>query len=415
MEAATHSEVETVVSASHGTTGLVATYKAIQAGKRIGLANKEVLVAAGELVTRTARGAGSRNPACGQRTLRDPSMPSLREPQEVRRLILTASGGPFLKTPRKHFDRITPEEALQHPVWKMGGRITIDSATLMNKGLEIIEAHWLFGFPSQQIDVLIHPESVVHSMVEFKDGSVMAQLSVPDMRLPIQYALTYPDRLAMNGDSRGLDLIAVGKLRFAEPDTRRFPCLDLAREALAQGGSCLRLECCRRGGRGSLSGPSARLFGYSSGDRRSLGTNRLAQNHSAPWMTFWNVTGKPGVVPLELGEQATLATIGRISGIMAGSFITDAVVVVVVLGLMIFIHELGHFMAAKSFGVRVLVFSLGFGKRLLHFKRGDTDYRISALPFGGYVKMAGDDPSEVRQGDPGSFWRSLVGRGLWSW
>ena len=156
---------------------------------------------------------------------------------EVRRLILTASGGPFLKTPRKHLDRITPEEALQHPIWKMGGRITIDSATLMNKGLEIIEAHWLFGFPSEQIDVLIHPESVVHSMIEFRDGSVMAQMSVPDMRLPIQYALNYPDRLAMNGDSPGLDLIALSKLRFSAPDTRRFPCLGLAREALRKGGS----------------------------------------------------------------------------------------------------------------------------------------------------------------------------------
>ena len=237
IEAATHSEVDTVVSASHGTTGLVATYKAIQAGKRIGLANKEVLVAAGELVTRAVRERGAEilpvdSEHCAiHQCLRSGSH------AEVRRLILTASGGPFLRTPRKHLDRITPEEALQHPIWKMGGRITIDSATLMNKGLEIIEAHWLFGFPSEKIDVLIHPESVVHSMIEFRDGSVMAQMSVPDMRLPIQYALNYPDRLAMNGDSQGLDLIALGKLRFAAPDTRRFPCLGLAREALRKGGS----------------------------------------------------------------------------------------------------------------------------------------------------------------------------------
>jgi 1-deoxy-D-xylulose-5-phosphate reductoisomerase len=237
IEAATHSEVDTVVSASHGTTGLVATYRAIQAGKRIGLANKEVLVAAGELVTRAARERGAEilpvdSEHCAiHQCLRSGSH------AEVRRLILTASGGPFLKTPRKHLDRITPEEALQHPIWKMGGRITIDSATLMNKGLEIIEAHWLFGFPSEKIDVLIHPESVVHSMIEFRDGSVIAQMSVPDMRLPIQYALNYPDRLAMNGDSQGLDLTALSKLRFAAPDTRRFPCLDLAREALRKGGS----------------------------------------------------------------------------------------------------------------------------------------------------------------------------------
>jgi 1-deoxy-D-xylulose-5-phosphate reductoisomerase len=237
IEAATHSGVDTVVSASHGTTGLVATYKAIQAGKRIGLANKEVLVAAGELVTRAVRERGTEilpvdSEHCAiHQCLRSGSH------AEVRRLILTASGGPFLKTPRKHLDRITPEEALQHPIWKMGGRITIDSATLMNKGLEIIEAHWLFGFPSEKIDVLIHPESVVHSMIEFRDGSVMAQMSVPDMRLPIQYALNYPDRLAMNGDSQGLDLIALSKLRFAAPDTRRFPCLGLAREALRKGGA----------------------------------------------------------------------------------------------------------------------------------------------------------------------------------
>ncbi|MGB7592371.1 MAG: 1-deoxy-D-xylulose-5-phosphate reductoisomerase [Terriglobia bacterium] len=236
IEAATHPEVDTVVSASHGTTGLVATYKAIEAGKRIGLANKEVLVAAGELVTRAARERGAEilpvdSEHCAiHQCLRSGSH------AEVRRLILTASGGPFLKTPRKYLDRITPEEALQHPIWKMGGRITIDSATLMNKGLEIIEAHWLFGFPSEKIDVLIHPESIVHSMIEFRDGSVMAQMSVPDMRLPIQYALNYPDRLAMNGDSQGLDLIALSTLRFAAPDTRRFPCLDLAREALRKGG-----------------------------------------------------------------------------------------------------------------------------------------------------------------------------------
>jgi 1-deoxy-D-xylulose-5-phosphate reductoisomerase len=237
IEAATHSEVDTVVSASHGTTGLVATYKAIQAGKRIGLANKEVLVAAGELVTRAVRERGAEILPVDSEHCAIHQCLRAGSHAEVRRLILTASGGPFLKTPRKHLDRITPEEALQHPIWKMGGRITIDSATMMNKGLEIIEAHWLFGFPSEKIDVLIHPESVVHSMIEFRDGSVMAQMSVPDMRLPIQYALNYPERLAMNGDSQGLDLIALSKLRFAAPDTRRFPCLVLAREALRKGGS----------------------------------------------------------------------------------------------------------------------------------------------------------------------------------
>jgi 1-deoxy-D-xylulose-5-phosphate reductoisomerase len=237
VEAATHPEVKTVLAASHGTTGLVATYEAIQAGKRIGLANKEVLVAAGELATRAVRERGAELlPVDSEHCALHQCLRS-GAPGEVRRLILTASGGPFLKTPRKHLDRITPGEALRHPIWKMGGRITIDSATLMNKGLEIIEAHWLFGFPPEQIDVVIHPESAVHSMVEFRDGSVMAQMSIPDMRLPIQYALDYPDRLAMNGELPRLDLIVLSKLRFAAPDTRRFPCLGLAREALRRGGS----------------------------------------------------------------------------------------------------------------------------------------------------------------------------------
>jgi len=156
--------------------------------------------------------------------------------KELKRIILTASGGPFLKTPLRLFDTITAEQALRHPIWRMGGRITIDSATLMNKGLEIIEARWLFGAAPGQIDVVIHPESIIHSMVEFHDGSVMAQLGVPDMRIPIQYALTYPERVAVTEKGLGLDLIAAGRLHFGKPDTRRFPSLDLAREALAQGG-----------------------------------------------------------------------------------------------------------------------------------------------------------------------------------
>ena len=236
LEAVHHPEVNFVAAASHGTTGLVAVYDAICAGKALGLANKEVMVVAGELVTRTARERGvevlpidSEHCAIHQ-CLRSGAH------REVRRLILTGSGGPFLKTPRRLLETVTPELALKHPVWKMGGRVTIDSATLMNKGLEIIEAHWLFGFPSQQIDVMIHPESIIHSMIEFCDGSVMAQLSVADMRLPIQYALTYPARVEADGHLPLLDLIATGSLHFREPDGRRFPCLDLGRAALEQGG-----------------------------------------------------------------------------------------------------------------------------------------------------------------------------------
>ena len=229
--------VDFVVSASHGVTGLAATYEAILAGKRIGLASKEVLVVAGELVTRVARErAVEILPIDSEHSAVHQCLRSGLQ-REVRRIILTASGGPFLNTPRRAFDSLTPEQALKHPVWKMGGRITIDSSTLMNKGLEVIEAHWLFGLPPSRIDVYIHPESVIHSMIEFIDGTIMAQLSAADMRIPIQYALTYPDRLAVDGGSLGLDLMTTRGLHFQEPDTKRFPCLELAREALSKGGA----------------------------------------------------------------------------------------------------------------------------------------------------------------------------------
>jgi 1-deoxy-D-xylulose-5-phosphate reductoisomerase len=236
VEASTHDAVDFVVSAAHGTTGLVATYEAVRAGKHVGLANKETLVTAGELVMRAAAKRRIEVlPIDSEHCAVHQCLRAGRR-KEVKRIILTASGGPFLKTPRRLFDSISPEQALKHPIWRMGRRITIDSATLMNKGLEIIEAHWLFGVTPGQIDVVIHPESIIHSMVEFCDGSVMAQLGIPDMRIPIQYALTYPDRVAVTENGLGLDLISAGGLHFGKPDTRRFPSLDLAREALVQGG-----------------------------------------------------------------------------------------------------------------------------------------------------------------------------------
>ena len=232
---ATHPDAEIVVSAAVGVVGLEATYEAIRCGKTIALSNKEVLVAAGELVMKESR-------ACGVLILPVDSEHNaihqcLRagESREVKRLVLTASGGPFRKTPLAKLRDVTPEQALAHPNWRMGPRITIDSATLMNKGFEVIEARWLFGFRLEQIDVVIHPQSTVHSMVEYVDGSILAQLGPTDMRVPIQYALTYPERLASNGCQ--LDWLKLRRLDFEKVSTRRFPCLRLAREAIRRGGA----------------------------------------------------------------------------------------------------------------------------------------------------------------------------------
>jgi 1-deoxy-D-xylulose-5-phosphate reductoisomerase len=229
VAAATHPNVDIVVAATSGHAAIVPTYQAIAAGKTIALANKETIVCAGGLIVPFAAARGvelrpvdSEHSALWQALQRGPA-------SEVRRLILTASGGPFRSLSAAELAGVTVEQALAHPTWSMGGKITIDSATMMNKGLEIIEAHWLFGIPYERIDVVIHPESIVHSLVEFIDNSQIAQLGVPDMRLPIQYALTYPERLP--GSGRALSLADIGALHFERPDETRFPAMRLAREA----------------------------------------------------------------------------------------------------------------------------------------------------------------------------------------
>jgi 1-deoxy-D-xylulose-5-phosphate reductoisomerase len=232
---ATHPSVDIVICASAGTAGLEAVLAAIEAGKTIALANKEVLVMAGALVTDAARRRGvSILPVDSEHNAIHQCLHG-RHTRDVRRLILTASGGPFRDLSGDALDRVSPEAALRHPTWQMGRKITIDSATLMNKGLEVIEARWLFEVSAEQIDVVIHPQSIVHSMVELIDGSVIAQLGVTDMRLPIQYACSYPER--WDAALPALDLTRAGRLDFLAPAHDRFPCLNLAYRALRAGGS----------------------------------------------------------------------------------------------------------------------------------------------------------------------------------
>jgi 1-deoxy-D-xylulose-5-phosphate reductoisomerase len=233
VAAATHPDVDLVLCASSGTAGLEAALAAIEAGKSLALANKEVLVMAGALMVESARRRGvSILPVDSEHNAIHQCLEG-RSIADVRRLILTASGGPFRHLSAAALETVTPNDALQHPTWRMGRKITIDSATLMNKGLEVIEARWLFGVSPDAIDVVVHPQSIVHSMVEFRDGSILAQLGVTDMRLPIQYAFSYPDRWA--GPLPPLDVTRAGALEFFEPDVTRFPCLRLAYDALEHG------------------------------------------------------------------------------------------------------------------------------------------------------------------------------------
>jgi 1-deoxy-D-xylulose-5-phosphate reductoisomerase len=233
-EVASHPKADTVVGGLVGALGLRSAYAAAVAGKRLALANKETLVVAGELMMRTAKASGAEIVPVDSEHCAIHQALRCGGHEEVARLVLTASGGPFRERPLSAFGEITVPDALAHPTWKMGPKITIDSATMMNKGLEIIEAHFLFDLPVDRIDVVIHPQSAVHSFVEYVDGSLIAQLSKNDMKFPILYALTYPDRIPTPFGR--LDLATLARLDFAEVDPRRYPAVGLAREALRAGG-----------------------------------------------------------------------------------------------------------------------------------------------------------------------------------
>ena len=235
VEIATDPQADCVISATVGAVGFVPTLRALEAGKRVALANKETLVMAGALMTSAARESGAELlPIDSEHNALHQCLRGER-PEEVRRIVLTASGGPFRTKNKVEMKQATVAEAMRHPTWNMGAKITIDSATLMNKGLEVIEAHWLFGFGPEQIDILVHPESVVHSMIEMIDGSVIAQMGVTDMRHAIQYALTYPERHECQLPP--LDLTSISGLHFEAPDLDRFPCIALAYRALREGGT----------------------------------------------------------------------------------------------------------------------------------------------------------------------------------
>jgi 1-deoxy-D-xylulose-5-phosphate reductoisomerase len=235
VEVATHELADCVISATVGAVGFVPTLRALEAGKRVALANKETLVMAGELMTRAAQKSGAELlPVDSEHNALHQCLRGEKR-SEVRRIILTASGGPFRTRDKAAMSTVTVAEAMKHPTWNMGAKITIDSATLMNKGLEVIEAHWLFGFDADEISIVVHPESIVHSMIEMVDGSVIAQMGVTDMRHAIQYALTYPERCPSELPS--LDLAKLSSLNFAAPDHERFPCIALAYRALEAGGT----------------------------------------------------------------------------------------------------------------------------------------------------------------------------------
>jgi 1-deoxy-D-xylulose-5-phosphate reductoisomerase len=235
VEVATHEDADCVMSGTVGAVGFVPTLRALEAGKRVALANKETLVMAGELMTRAAEQSGAELlPVDSEHNALHQCLRGEKR-SEVRRIILTASGGPFRASDKTAMSQATVAEAMKHPTWNMGAKITIDSATLMNKGLEVIEAHWLFGFGADQIDIVVHPESIVHSMIELVDGSIIAQMGVTDMRHAIQYALTYRERCS--SELPPLDLTKLASLHFEAPDLERFPCISLAYRALKAGGT----------------------------------------------------------------------------------------------------------------------------------------------------------------------------------
>ncbi len=432
---------EVVVNGVVGFAGLPVTLAALEAGRRLALANKESLIAGAPVVQVARRTPGAEIvPVDSEHCALHQCLRS-GAPEEVRRLVLTASGGPFRGRSAAELATVDVADALAHPTWVMGPKITVDSSTLMNKGLEVIEAHELFEVPYEAIDVVVHPQSVIHSMVEFADGAVMAQLSLPDMRLPIGYALSYPSRLAVPFGS--IDWTRIGPLEFEAPDRASFPCLDLAFEAGRAGDLAPAwLERGQRGGRRRVPRRSSAVDrhrrsradrtrrlraprrrgsrphrrGRARGGRRRSPRGGTGRRHprSRRMSEPGTPTGAPGVEPpapdpgaRSGGPQVDppapspwtrsprrsaaelLATIALIVAVSIATGHLDLFVVIASIIVIVMLHELGHFVAAKRSGMKVTEYFVGFGPRIWSFRRGETEYGVKAFPLGGYVKIPG--------------------------
>ena len=358
MDAVRDAEVDVVMAAIVGAAGLPSTLAAASAGKRVLLANKESLVVGGALLVSAARKAGATLiPIDSEHNAIFQCMPtgtSTGVPAAgVRRILLTASGGPFLRMPRAEMARVTPDEACAHPRWRMGRKISVDSATLMNKGLELIEACVLFGMEPRQVEVVVHPQSIVHSMVEYVDGSVLAQLGNPDMRTPIAHALGWPDRIASGVES--LDLVAAARLDFEAPDVERFPALRLARSAAEAGGTARRRSTPPTRSRSrhfSPGGSASQAF------RQSI--EAVLDRHQCRQVDdLQDVLAADRWARQEAESMLTRAASSRHMTIL-----TYVLAFLVAIGVLVAVHEYGHFWMARRLGIRVLRFSIGFGRPL---------------------------------------------------
>ena len=295
------------------------------------------------------------------------------------RVILTASGGPFCGRPSSELRRKTVEEALAHPRWKMGQKVTVDSATLMNKGLELIEARWLFDLAPDQLGVLIHPQSIVHALVEMRDGSVLAQLSPTDMRIPIQYALTYPER--RDAVLPPLDLAASGRSSFSASTSGASPSSGLARRALQEGGSApVALNAANEV---AVEAFLAGRIGFPRTSATSFSGPLDGHRPTAIRGPGRHLRGRPP--DARAGGRSNSSK----KGIDMGTLLGTILAFIIVFGILVFIHEFGHFFMAKLVGIRVEVFSFGYGKRLFGIKKGHTDYRVSVLPHGRLRQVPG--------------------------